>query len=89
VHRFLDRALQPIGPVETTKPELRLSARNQLHGTVVSVRRDEVMASVKATIGGGQTLTATVSREAVDDLDLATGDAVVMIVKATEVIVAK
>ena len=89
VRRFLDRALEPIGRAEATKSDLRLSARNQLQATVASVHRGEVMASVKATLGNGQTLTATITREAIDDLDLAAGDAVVMIVKATEVIVAK
>jgi molybdopterin-binding protein len=40
-------------------------------------------------LGDGQTLTATITQEATDDLDIAVGDSVVLIVKATEVMVAK
>ena len=88
VRRFLDQALQPAGAAPA-RPEMRLSARNQLRGRVVSVQRGELMASVKAVLGDGQTLTATITQEATDDLDIAKGDDVVMIVKATEVMVAK
>jgi molybdopterin-binding protein len=56
---------------------------------VVSVQRGELMASVKAVLGDGQTLTATITQEATNDLDIAVGDSVVLIVKATEVMVAK
>ena len=99
VRRFLDLALRPTepgpaqpGPTEpspTRRPEMRLSARNQLHGTVTGVRRGELMANVKAVLGDGQQLTATITQEASDDLDIATGDAVIMIIKASEVMVAK
>lgn len=68
---------------------MRLSARNQIRATVASVQRGDLMASVKAVLGDGQTLTATITQEATDDLDIAIGDSVVLIVKATEVMVAK
>ena len=71
------------------KPELRLSARNQLPGTVTDVHHGEVMSTVKAVLGGGQPLTAAITKDAAADLDLAPGDAVVVIIKSTEVIVAK
>lgn len=91
VRRFLQQAIEPAVAVAAAaaRPEMRLSARNQLRGQVVSVQRGELMASVKAVLGDGQTLTATITQEATDDLDIATGDEVVMIVKATEVMVAK
>ena len=34
VRRFLDQALHPPSRRRATKPELRLSARNQLHGVI-------------------------------------------------------
>ena len=72
-----------------TKPDLRISARNQLQGTVVAVHHGEVMSTVKAVLADGQALTAAITKEAASDLDLAPGDAILVIIKATEVIVAK
>ena len=89
VRRFLEEALHPPGHHEVGKPELRLSARNQLSGTVTDVHHGEVMSTVKAVLGDGQPLTAAITKEAAADLDLAPGDAIVLIVKSTEVIVAK
>ena len=88
IRRFLDDALHPL-PTPANGPQMRLSARNQIRGTVVAVRRGELMASVRAVLGDGQALTATITQEAADDLDIAAGDTVLMVVKATEVMVAK
>ncbi len=68
---------------------MRLSARNQLRGSITAVHHGEVMSTVKAVLGDGQPLTAAITKDAAEDLDLAPGDAVVMIVKSTEVMVAK
>lgn len=89
VRRFLDEALHPSGQREVVRPELRLSARNQLRGTLTDVHHGEVMSTVKAVLGDGQPLTAAITKDAAADLDLAPGDAVVVIIKSTEVIVAK
>jgi molybdopterin-binding protein len=89
VRRFLDHALEPLPAHDAGPPELRISARNQLRGTVTAVHHGEVMSTVKALLGDGQRLTAAITREAAADLDLAPGDPVLVIVKATEVIVAR
>jgi PadR family transcriptional regulator AphA len=89
VRRFLEQALHPPAGEHAGRPELRLSARNQLRGTVTGVHHGEVMSTVKAVLGDGQTLTAAITKEAAADLDLAPGDAIVVLIKATEVIVAK
>jgi molybdate transport system regulatory protein len=65
-----------------------LSIRNQLAGTVVAVTRGEVMATVKARLSGGQEVTAAITVEAVEDLGIAVGSAVRVLVKSTEVSVA-
>ena len=67
---------------------LRTSARNQIAGTVR--RRDDgaVNCEVLVDIGGGKMLTATVTRESADALDLAEGDAVTALIKAPHVILA-
>jgi molybdopterin-binding protein len=89
VRRFLDRALGVPAPAAQPQLELRLSARNQLRGTITSVRTSEMMSSVHGVLDDGQPLTAVITHEAAQELDLAPGDAVLFIVKSTEVMVAK
>jgi len=89
VRRFLDQALHPVPTTPEFKPEMRLSARNQLRGTITAVRHGEVMSTIKALLGDGQPLTAVITREAAQDLDLAPGDTAIVIIKSTEVMVAK
>ncbi len=89
VRRFLDQALDPPSQLPTSKPELRISARNQLPATVTGVHHGDVMATVSAVLGEGLPVTAAITKDAAADLDLAPGDDVVVIIKSTEVIVAK
>jgi len=89
VRRFLDQALHPADPTVEGRPELRLSARNQLRGTITAVQHGEVMSTIKAVLGDGQPLTAAITKEAARDLDLAPGDHVLIVIKSTEVMVAK
>jgi molybdate transport system regulatory protein len=56
---------------------------------VVDVSLGGVMASVKVTLPDGQAITATITREAAEDLGLAEGDAVTVLVKSTEVMIGK
>jgi molybdopterin-binding protein len=65
---------------------MKLSARNQLTGTVASVTRGPVSALVKIDVGGGQHVSATLTTEAADDLGLAQGMPVTAIFKASSVI---
>jgi molybdopterin-binding protein len=68
---------------------MRLSTRNQLPGTVVSISLGTVMATVKVRLDGGEQLvTASITREAVEELGLAEGRATVVLVKSTEVMLA-
>lgn len=64
---------------------MRLSTRNQLTGKVASIQPGSVMTIVKVTLDGGQTVTASVTKEAVDDLGLSVGGKVTVLVKSTEV----
>jgi len=68
---------------------MKLSARNQLKGSVIAVEKGPVSAKVKIDIGGGNVITSIVTAETVDDLALAPGDAVVAIIKSSEVIIGK
>jgi len=67
---------------------MRLSTRNQLTGTVKSVTAGEAMAVVKVTLDTGQPITASITREAADELGLAEGTTVTVLVKSTEVMLA-
>ena len=67
---------------------MRLSTRNQLAGTVASVDTGGVMATVKVTLAGGEEVTASITREAVEEPALAPGRPVPVLVKSTEVMLA-
>lgn len=65
---------------------MRLSTRNQLQGTVTEVSLGTVMATVRVRLdGGGQTVTASITREAAEELGLAPELPVTVLVKSTEV----
>ena len=68
---------------------MELSARNQIAGRITALTLGAVMAEVTIDIGNGQTLVAAITRSSVERMGLAEGDAVVAIVKATEVMVGK
>jgi len=68
---------------------MRLSARNQLKAKVEAVTLGEVMAIVKVTLPDGQQITAAITRDATEDLAFAVGDEVTVIIKSTEVMLAK
>lgn len=67
---------------------MKLSARNQIAGTVTEIKHGQVMATVKVTLGGGDHVTSVVTKEAVEELGLAEGSSVTVLIKATEVMLA-
>jgi len=68
---------------------LKLSARNQLKGKIVAVEKGVITAKVKVEIKVPAVVTAVITKEAVDDLDLKIGDEVTAIVKSTEILIGK
>lgn len=75
---------------EAYRRHLRLSLRNQLRGTVVQVLAGEAMAVVRVELDHGTgTVTSTITREAVEDLGLAPGRRVAVLVKASDVALAR
>jgi PadR family transcriptional regulator AphA len=89
VRRFLDQALNPVDPSPSGNGHIQLSARNQLHGVITNVHHGEVMSTVHAVLSDGQPVTAAITKDAATDLDLAPGDPIVVIIKSTEVMLAK
>ena len=68
---------------------MKLSARNQLEGQVVEVKRGQTTAHIRIDIGGGIIVTSSITNEAVDELKLKTGDKVTAVIKASDVMVGK
>jgi molybdopterin-binding protein len=68
---------------------MKLSARNQLKGTVVDVKMGQTTAHVRIDLGNGSIITSSITNEAVDELKLAKGDTVTAIIKASDVMVGK
>ena len=65
---------------------MKLSARNQLKGTIVEVKKGATTAHVRIDIGG-QPITASITNESADELRLEEGKAAYAIIKATSVMV--
>jgi molybdopterin-binding protein len=63
---------------------MKLSARNQLTGTVTSVELGAVMAEVTVDVAGQQIVSA-ITRASAERLGLAEGQPVTVLIKATEV----
>ncbi len=68
---------------------LKMSARNRIKGTVDSVEKDAVTSKVKIKVDAPFTITAVITKEAVEDLKIKPGDKVEAVIKSTEVMVAK
>jgi molybdopterin-binding protein len=67
---------------------VELSARNQLKGTVKGVKSGSVMAEVTVSVEAGL-MTAAITDASHERMNLKQGDEVVMVIKSTEVMIAK
>ncbi|MGO4126712.1 molybdopterin-binding protein [Inquilinus sp. YAF38] len=66
---------------------MKLSARNQLKGTIVDVVKGATTSHIRIDIGGA-IVTASITNEAVDELQLSAGKPAVAVIKASDVMVA-
>ena len=66
---------------------MKLSARNQLRGTVRGITRGQAIANVELDVSG-QRVVSSITVEAVDELALSEGSEVIAVVKASDVILA-
>lgn len=94
IERLLARSRSadvPAAPRRRQSPAgaiVAISGRNQLRGYVDEVRIEGLLAQVRLRIGD-QTLTAVITRDAVDELKLRRGDDALAVVKSTEVMIAR
>ena len=68
--------------------EVEISGRNQLRGTVSAVIPGDVMAEVRVKVGD-QELVSIITRSSAERLGLVPGSEVVVIVKATDVMIGR
>jgi molybdopterin-binding protein len=66
---------------------MRISARNQIKGTVIEVKKGATTSHVRVDIGGGQILTSSITNEAVDELGIKADSAVTVVVKASDMMI--
>ena len=65
-----------------------LSARNQLKGTIKSVKLGTVMAEVLLSVGDVE-IVSVITRESAERMKLKAGDRATAVVKSTEVMISK
>ena len=68
---------------------MEISARNVFEGKIENVEVGAVMVNIHIKIESPQLVTAIITKESVEKLDLKKGDSVSAIIKSTEVMVAK
>lgn len=68
---------------------MKLSARNQIKGRITAVVRGQTTGHVHIDVGNGVTMHASITNEAIDDLQLVVGDEAYAVIKASDVMVAK
>jgi molybdopterin-binding protein len=68
---------------------MKISARNQIKGTITEIKPGVVTAKIVMDIGGGNKLSSVITMDSVNDLNLTVGDTVTAIIKSTEVMIGK
>lgn len=68
---------------------MKLSARNQVKGKVTQVRGGVITAQVKIRIEAPAMLTAVITKEAIQEMEIKRGDEVFAVIKATNIMVSK
>ena len=67
---------------------MRISARNQIKGTVIEVKKGATTSHVRVDIGGGQIVTSSITNEVIDDLGIKAKGHVTVVIKASDVMIA-
>jgi molybdopterin-binding protein len=66
---------------------MRISARNQIRGRVLEVKKGATTSHVRVDIGGN-IVTSSITNEAVDELGIKVKDSVIVVIKASDVMLA-
>jgi molybdopterin-binding protein len=71
------------------EPRMELSARNNLPGTIKSLKMDGITAEVILDLGHGLEIVSVITRDSVERLGLKVGERAVAVIKSTEVLIGK
>ena len=66
---------------------MKISARNQIRGTVKMIRKGPVTTEVIISIGGGNEIVSTITTHSAEKMNLREGSEVYAVMKASEVMV--
>jgi molybdopterin-binding protein len=83
----LGAALWPCA-LALSETAMKLSARNQIEGKIVEVRKGATTSHVRVDIGNGVIMTSSITNEAVEELRLEAGNDAIVVVKASDVMIA-
>jgi molybdopterin-binding protein len=67
---------------------MRISARNQIKGKILEVKKGATTAHIRLEIAPGQVITSSITNEAVEDLGLKVGVTATAVIKASDVMIA-
>lgn len=89
--RFLRRLSRHMSAADDTlatlgRMSMQLSARNQFHGRIETIRNGAVNAEINIDVGSGHTIGAIITEDSLARLDLHEGDDALAIIKASSVI---
>ena len=68
---------------------MKVGARNQIRGTVVEVKKGDIMGQVKFTITAGGEMASVLTVDSIDEMGLKIGDEVRLFIKAVHVLPVK
>ena len=66
---------------------MKLSARNQLKGTIIEINEGAVNAIVKINVGNDNIITADITLQSVKELELEVGKEVIAVIKSTSIMI--
>lgn len=68
---------------------MKTGARNNLTGKITQIKKGDIMAQVKVEIDPGAAMSSVMTVDSLNDLNIAEGDQVKLIVKAVNVLIVK
>ncbi|MFA6831639.1 MAG: TOBE domain-containing protein [Bacteroidaceae bacterium] len=68
---------------------MKLSARNNLKGTITEIKIGAIMAKITVDLGHDIKIVSVITMESVEELALKVGDKVHAVIKSTEVLIGK
>jgi molybdopterin-binding protein len=77
-----------LAKTEDKEVAMKVSARNVVEGKVVDVVKGSTTSHVSIETAGGFVITASITNQAVEDLELAKGKTAYAVIKSSDVIVA-